>query len=132
MSGEFQADAVKVVPIVVADADVATDQDIPILGSIPGANEVLRLRAVGVTAAVLPTAANAAVTFRDASADTETTLQAATDIVTGATASEVASLWRGDQVLDPGDTARVTLTGVTAGSVEGLCFLAEYVVEKHS
>lgn len=116
----------------VADADVATNQTIPVASCPVDVNCLVEVISVSVVAGVLPTAANAAVSVHDASADTDTELKAATDIVTGASALELATLFRGSRDLDPGDTISVTLTGVTAGSVESLSFVVEKRVKRHS
>jgi hypothetical protein len=132
MAGEPQSDQIKKATVNVADADVVTNQDVILLIAADNVNERIVAERVTVSFAVLPTAALVDIIFRDDSANAETTLADDKDVVTSQTAAEGTEVWAGKQTLDPGDTLRALLTGVTAGSVEGCQFDVEYTVEKHS
>jgi hypothetical protein len=133
MAGGFEPQTdIQIAMCPIADTDVATNHEQIAFICPLNVNAQVEVESVSVACETLPTAANAAVNHHDASADSDTALAAATDIVTSQSAMEGQQLYRGKAVLEAGDTVVVVLTGVTAGSVRGMSFAVEYRVVRHS
>lgn len=129
---------VLVIPADGACASTPTITELCLLACPDGANWQLEFKAVGVAASNTAPADASAVTVdiewvddsaSDAVADLYTTYS-----LKGITVLVYNEIWRGSQVLDPGDTVNAEFTtdgGITTPS-KGLAFIVEYRILRHS
>jgi hypothetical protein len=128
-----------VVPIDAAMETTPTITEAALLAVPDGANFQLELLSVGFRANTLPVDAGDPVTFDlewidDSAADVVANLLAAYNMLAaGSTVLVYNTVWRGSQVLDPGDVvnAEFTVSTPTTAS-EGAALIVEYKVLRHS
>lgn len=129
---------IAVIPCDGAFATTPTLKEVCLLACPDGANYQLEFKGVSITAVIIPVDASQALTIdiewvddseTDAVADLKTTFNA----LTGITARVNNEIWRGSQVLDPGDTVNAEFTSTTPDTAStGAAFIVEYKVLKHS
>ena len=127
-----------VVPIDAALETTPTAVEACLLSVPDGANFQIELLSVNYTAVVLPVDAGVAVEFDlewvdDSAADAVANLTADYNLQTGPTARVNNEVWRGSQILDPGDTVNAEFDVATPTTAsEGAAFIVEYRILRHS
>ena len=127
-----------VVPIDAALETTPTAVEVCLLSVPDGANFQIELLSVNYTAVVLPVDAGVAVEFDlewvdDSAADAVANLTADYNLQTGPTARVNNEVWRGSQILDPGDTVNAEFDVATPTTAsEGAALIVEYRILRHS
>lgn len=142
MAGEFQADSIKLitVPCDAAFETTPTATEIPLLAVPDNANFQVELLSVGFFCVTLPVDGSNTVTadlewVDDSDTDAVADLKAGYNFLAAGpnTARVNNEIWRGSQILDPGDTANMEMHVTTPDTAsEGAAFVVEYRVLKHS
>jgi hypothetical protein len=129
---------VLVIPADGACAATPTITELCLLACPDGANWQLELKGVGATCSNTLPADSSAVTVDiewvdDSASDAVADLKA-TFSLKGMTVLVYNEIWRGSQVLDPGDVvnAEFATDGAVTTPSKGLAFIVEYKVLKHS
>ena len=127
------------VPIDAALETTPTIGEVTLLACPDGANMQLELLSVGFRANTLPVDGSAAVTFDlewvdDSNSDTVANLLAAYNMLAaGSTVLVYNKVWRGSQILDPGDAVNAEFSVATPDTAsEGAALIVEYRVLRHS
>ncbi len=141
MASEPQTDVcLVVVPItdVLVQAPDDSSNEQTIFGVPDGANFQIELLSVSYVAQVLPVDAGANINFDlewvdDSASDAVANILATFTLDDSRTAVIVNPVWRGSQILDPGDTVNLEfdVTTPTTGA-QGAAVIVEYRVLRHS
>ena len=127
-----------VVPIDAALETTPTAVEACLLSVPDGANFQIEVLSVNYTTVVLPVDAGVAVEFDlewvdDSAADAVANLTADYNLQTGPTARVNNEVWRGSQILDPGDTLNAEFDVATPTTAsEGAALIVEYRILRHS
>jgi hypothetical protein len=133
MAGEPQTDVqILVIPFEAGLETTPTIAEVGLLACPDNAGYRLELLGVGVSFHTLPVDAGDPATVDiewvdDSNSDTAADLIAGFDFLSGLTARVNNQIWRGSQILDPGDTVNAELTvdtPTTAGA--GAAFIVEF------
>jgi hypothetical protein len=139
MAGEQQtAVEVLVIPCDGAFATTPTLKEVCLLAVPDGVNYQLALLSVSIVAQTIPIDGDNALTIDiewcdDSASDAVADLKSTFDALTGITALVNNQIWRGVQILDPGDTVNAEFTSTTPTTAsKGAAFIVEYRVLQRS
>ena len=139
MAGEPQSDVhILIVPCDAALETAPTITQLCLLAVPDGANFQLEILSVSFTAVTLPVDGTNDVHVDiewvdDSAADVVANLESAFDMEDDTTALVVTEVWRGSQVLDPGDVVNAEFDVTTPDTAsEGASFIVEYRIRKRS
>lgn len=125
-----------VVPAEAAFETSPTVVEVPLLACPDNANYQIELLAVSVMFHTLPADGSNVLTgdlewVDDSDSDTVADLKAGFDFLSGLTARVNNEIWRGKQILDPGDTVNMEMASTTPDTAgQGAAFIVEFRIRQ--